>query len=240
MARALRDAGVTHERFTVNAQVSIVLGCLDQLWTYADTHIREDDSLDLGADEIDELVGLKGFCGLMPIDWLEVLNTQAVKLPDFHSHNGTEAKRRALSQKRMVRHRNASASPMRNDTQRMSVTRASPDQTRPDLDQTRGEEVRAAAPPPKAKPAKRCPADFELSALDRAKVMTECPGIDLDHELRKFRDHTFATARADWPATFRNWARKAQEQAKPAGQQATTKFDRAKARIGDTEDFRDF
>jgi hypothetical protein len=132
MARELRNAGVTHERFTSAMHVTLVLGCLDVLWCYADTHVREDDSLDLGPDEIDELVGLKGFCSLIPSDWLEVLDANRVKLPDFHAHNGTESKKKALNQKRQERKRNADALQEVTPTSRTSVTPALPD-----LDQTK-------------------------------------------------------------------------------------------------------
>lgn len=132
MARELRHASVTHERFTPAIHVTLVLGCLDVLWCYADTHVREDDTLDLGPDEIDELVGLQGFTRLMPPDWLEVLDTNRVKLPDFHAHNGTESKKKALSQKRQERHRNASALQGETQASRTSVTSALPD-----LDQTK-------------------------------------------------------------------------------------------------------
>ncbi len=139
MARQLRDAGVTHERFTANAYVTLVLGGLDQLWIYADTHVREDDTLDLGTDEIDELVGIKGFCGLLPPDWLEVIDANRVKLPDFHAHNGTESKRKALGQKRSERYRNAEALQANNGASRNGVTGASLDQTKTRPDQTRPE-----------------------------------------------------------------------------------------------------
>jgi hypothetical protein len=128
MARELRNAGVTHERFTTSMHVTLVLGCLEVLWCYADTHIRQDDTLDLGVDEIDELVGLRGFCKIMPPDWLEVIDANRVKLPDFHSHNGTEAKKKALNQKRQERHRNGVALHELTQTSRTSVTPALPDQ----------------------------------------------------------------------------------------------------------------
>jgi len=132
MARELRNAHVTHERFMSNALVTLVLGCLDVLWCYADTHVREDDTLDLGFDEIDELVGLQGFANLMPTDWLEIVDAQRVKLPDFHAHNGTESKKKALNQKRQERKRNADALQEVTQASRTSVTRALPD-----LDQTK-------------------------------------------------------------------------------------------------------
>lgn len=224
MARQLRDASVTHERFMPAIHVTLVLGSLDQLWCYADTHIRDDDTLDLGAHEIDELVGLRGFCDLLPGDWLEIIDADHVKLPGFHTHNGTESKRRALTQKRMARHRNAPASPMRNDMQRTSVTRASPDQTRPDQEETKtrvkrgnGGEVRAT----------RLPDDFSLTA-QRIEVAT-AEHCDPERTFAKFTDYwrskSGANARkVDWEATWRNWCRNDHDRA-PENRRHKTKFE---------------
>ena len=37
------------------------------------------------------------------------------------------------------------------------------------------------------------------------------PGVDVDTETEKFRDHTFAHSISDWPGAWRNWLRKASE-----------------------------
>lgn len=127
---------VTHMRITPRYAATLLLGGLAQLWMYADSHVREDDTLDLGADEINELIGIEGFAELMPVDWFEILEADRVKLPEFHTHNGTDAKKKALTAKRVARHR------IRNVTQERSggasssnapaLTGALPDQTRPD------------------------------------------------------------------------------------------------------------
>lgn len=85
--------------------VTLVCGALSRLWIYADSHAREDDTLDLGASELDEILGIPGFCSLMPKDWLVEVNESTVELPGFQQHNGVEAKKRALTQKRVERHR---------------------------------------------------------------------------------------------------------------------------------------
>lgn len=87
--------------------VTVVLGGLVTLWALADTHIGKDDILPLGVDEINQLVGLKGFCEVLPADWLQVVDAHSVKLPNYHDHNGTTAKERALTQRRVERHRKA-------------------------------------------------------------------------------------------------------------------------------------
>lgn len=127
MALCLRNAGVTHERFTYSALVTLVVGGLYQLWRYADTHVRDDDTLDLGVDQINEIIGIQGFCEILPEEWMEILDAESVKLPGFHTHNGTEAKKKALTQKRVSKHRH-SVTQERNKHKRPIVTTALPDQ----------------------------------------------------------------------------------------------------------------
>jgi hypothetical protein len=71
----------------------------------ADTHIGNDDVIPLGPDEINEVIGIQGFCQLLPRDWLEIIDADHVKLPGFHRHNGTIAKENAQNAKRVQRHR---------------------------------------------------------------------------------------------------------------------------------------
>lgn len=144
----LSVTSVTQMRFVERNAVTQVLGGLAQLWMFADSHIREDDTLDLSVDEIDQLVGIEGFAKLMPSDWLEVLDENSVRLPSFQAHNGTDAKKKALTAKRVQRHRIRTAVTNVTQEKRNSVTGALPDQTRPD--QTRPDQkktVTAAAPP---------------------------------------------------------------------------------------------
>ena len=107
--------------------VTLVCGGLVRIWSLADTHLGEDDILPLGFEELDEVVGIPGFCLLLPEDWIVEVDEGSVKLPDFHAHNGTEAKKKAVTQKRVerFRERNNKALPVRNAP-------ALPDQTRPD------------------------------------------------------------------------------------------------------------
>jgi hypothetical protein len=113
--------------------VTLVCGALVRLWCLADSHVGDDDVLDLSASDVDEFLGIPGFCELMPADWL-IADGDRVKLPGFQAHNGSAAKKRAVTQKRVAAHRSRNAA---------SVTRL--DQTRPD--QTRPENSTAAAPP---------------------------------------------------------------------------------------------
>lgn len=111
--------------------VTLVCGALARLWIFADSHIRNDNTLDMGVREIDEWLGLPNFCSVMPKDWLKEIDDHTVELPGFQEHNGLEARKRALTQKRVEHHR---ASAKRNDVTDSNAS-ALPDQTR--LDQTR-------------------------------------------------------------------------------------------------------
>ncbi len=129
---SLVENGVTQDSDSCNAcalpGVTLVVGALSRLWTYADTHIRHDDVLELGPDEINLLVGVPGFVEMCPTDWLEPIDEESVKLPNYQEHNGVEAKRKALTQKRVetLRKRNRNAVALQECN-----ALALPDQTRP-------------------------------------------------------------------------------------------------------------
>lgn len=65
--------------------------------------------------------------------------------------------------------------------------------------------------------AKRAPEDWAPSAKTLTTLEAEgySPG-QIERELTMIRDHTFATARSDWDASFRNWVRKKPPTNKPA------------------------
>jgi uncharacterized protein YdaU (DUF1376 family) len=71
----------------------------------------------------------------------------------------------------------------------------------------------AARVPPTAspRPAKKCPEAFEVTPDMRQWAVDSCPGVNVERETAKFRDHTFAAARTDWPGTWRNWLRNASD-----------------------------
>ncbi len=128
--------------------VTLVVGALTRLWIYGDSHARADDTLDLGPAEIDEWLGIPGFCALMPPDWLRVIDENTVELPGFHDHNGVEARKKALGAKRVQAHRE------RKKRESVSTRNADalPDQTRPD--QTKIPPHPPTLPPaPPARPA---------------------------------------------------------------------------------------
>lgn len=127
-----RNGGALPSLETRNGRVTQVVGALARLWIFADSHARDDNTLGMGADEIDQWLGLPGFCRAMPEDWMQIIDESSVELPNYQEKNGVEAKSRAVTQKRVERHRKKH--------ERTTVTSrngaALPDQTRPDQTKT--------------------------------------------------------------------------------------------------------
>jgi hypothetical protein len=150
VVRKLRESSNALRGVTSPVTAStIVLGALARLWMHADTHIENDDVLEATVDEIDELVGVDGFAAALPADWLQVVDSEHIKLTDFLAHNGGSARERKQGAKRQAAYRsrkqsrNVTSSNALRDEPRPDQTR--PEETRPDTDQTRAREVAQTA-----------------------------------------------------------------------------------------------
>jgi hypothetical protein len=89
-----------------------------RLWCYADTYIRDDDTIPMGSWEVDHYVGLTGFCDLTPPQWLEVIDDNTVRLPQYCEKNNvvSRRKRRKENADRMKRNRDAARALHMDDT----------------------------------------------------------------------------------------------------------------------------
>ena len=146
VVRRLRDGSNALRSVTDALAVTVVLGALQRLWIYADSHIRDDNTLDITLDEINEIVGVDGFAQALPADWLQVIEADQVKLTDFLEHNGSSEKHRRDNARRQsaYRQRHKSRNVTRYVTDGDSRNAPRPDQTRPE--ETRPEEdIRARA-----------------------------------------------------------------------------------------------
>jgi hypothetical protein len=132
MVKAYRNAlrGVTDR--DVTRDETLLLGALIRLWMYADSHIRDDNTLVITCDEIDEIVGVAGFANSLPTEWLVVLDSERVELPDFLEHNGTSARQRKNNAARQAsfRSRKKEIGVTRDVTHGNARNDARPDQTR--------------------------------------------------------------------------------------------------------------
>jgi hypothetical protein len=235
--------------------VTLVLGALARLWIYADSHVRADDTLELGAADLDERLGIPGFCALMPEDWLRVIDDETVELPGFQEHNSVAAKRAAQTTKRVARHRvnvkrnsvtggNAAALPTKTETRPRQDQDHTEETARASRTLTDCETTAERRRDAEAGRGARLPADFDLTA-ERRRV-AEAEHVDPERTFAKFTNHwrsaSGANARKrDWDATWRNWCLTEADRARngtPGGNgthKPVTKFEQMQARLGSNE-----
>jgi hypothetical protein len=188
---------VTDEQYKCNAAVTLALGAIVRLWLIADEHATNDNVLAFGIEAINKLVGVTNFCQLVDSQWLEIIDAQHVKLPKFHEHNGTQAKKSALAQKRMKRYRERE----RNTT----VANAS-------LDQDQDQDLRKKNVEKKKSLATRLPEGWTLTADNLAYAQKL--GLNGEQTHDAFCDYWRASnapaaAKRDWSAAWRTWCRRA-------------------------------
>ena len=149
IVRKLRNNSVTGA-LPERSVVTLAMGALLRFWSYSDTHLRADNTLDLGVADIDDLVAVDGFAESLPEDWLIVIDDQHVELPGYQEHSGVEAKKKALTQKRVETHRKRMRNADVTQESEHIVNSALPDQTRPDQ-----EECTSSQNPKTTKPRRR-------------------------------------------------------------------------------------
>ena len=177
--------------------VTVVLGALDQIWMHGDSFVRDDDTLEATAAELDKLVGLPGFCSLMPPDWLTQDLGGTIKLVDFGLKNSPAAKAAAMAADRAATYRARKRARDGVTVERDGgVTR----QTRhTDIPE---EDARARAAPV------RLPSSFDLTPQRRQFALDQ--QIDPVRTFKKFCMHgqhaegPTATKR-DWDDAWRRW-----------------------------------
>lgn len=214
MVREWCNDGALHE----STAVTQLLGALTQLWLYADEHIRDDDTMRGTVDDINGFVGLQNFCQLLPPDWFVVVDADNVQLPDWLAHNGSLAKKRAMTQLRVAKHRtkaNGNAPSLHIATH--GNAHALPDQTRPDQtiqDQTKQKKEGMQGESSAAR-STRIPPMFGMTPERRAYA--EAQGLNALAVMEAFVDYWTAASGAkarknDWDATWRTWCRNQFEQ----------------------------
>ncbi len=86
-----------------------IIGCLWKVWSWADSHSIDGNAIRVTGVTLDRFTGLNGFAeALRNVGWLEGRDN-ALTFPRFAEHNGQTAKKRAETNKRVKKHRNAKA-----------------------------------------------------------------------------------------------------------------------------------
>jgi hypothetical protein len=87
-----------------------IVGGLHAVWCLFDEHSEDGHLCGYTPRALDEEIGLPGFSDLLiAVGWLQTDGNDEVSLPDFSTHNGASAKRRAQESERKRLERIASA-----------------------------------------------------------------------------------------------------------------------------------
>lgn len=112
-AVVITSGAITLEKsVTRNAVCNALLGSLVTLWCYADTHIRNDNTLPIGIDVLADVIGLPvEWLKKFPPEWLVVTPGGVVELPGYCDKNGliSKEKRREQTRERVRRYRDKNA-----------------------------------------------------------------------------------------------------------------------------------
>jgi len=198
----------------------VTVGKLFRLWRWFDKHTIDGNAAGVTLALLDAQVGVTGFCEKMiAVGWLES-DASGVRLPKFDRHNGTTAKARSQTAKRVAAHKaNAKGNGTGNAP---TVTGALPrEEKRREEDQEQS--ARGALPPAGRRRSKITITQW-LADLDQVQedavpdgdpifAYAENAGIPDDFlalAWAVFRDAATASKKCqkDWRQTFRNYVQK--------------------------------
>lgn len=176
------------------------VGGLMSVWCLFDAHSADGILEGYTPETLDAHLRWPGFAdAMLAVQWLEVRG-ESLALPEFETHNGASAKRRAQDADRKRTVRNSSASEA--DKKR---TR---EEKRREEKKEQKQETGASAS------GSRLPADWKLPPEWAEWARAERSDVDAQAEAAKFADFWHGKAgkdgrKADWFATWRNWIRRA-------------------------------
>lgn len=104
-----KDTPNKPEVFAIAAALGITrddaVGKLIRLWAWFDSHTVKGNAPRVTALQLDEVVGVTGFIAAMAVEGWAQIDGTGITLPNFDRHNGETAKQRALTAKRVQKHK---------------------------------------------------------------------------------------------------------------------------------------
>src|SRR5690606_23845323 len=83
----------------------LTVGKLLRVWRWFDQHTQEGNAANVTPALLDRVIGVTGFCqAMVNVGWLSI-NDDGVSLPNFDRHNGSTAKKRVMTAKRVAKHK---------------------------------------------------------------------------------------------------------------------------------------
>jgi len=93
---------------TLNIDPDAVFGKLVRIWIWFDEHTEKGNAPSVTKKLLDRNVGVKSFCDcVINVGWM-CEKSNKISLPNFDRHNGKTAKNRALTAKRVSKHKKKS------------------------------------------------------------------------------------------------------------------------------------
>jgi hypothetical protein len=193
-----------------NADRLRVVGGLHAVWCLFDEHSADGHLCGYTPSAVDSLIGWPGFTDLLvAVGWVEWDGNDGLTLPEFDTHNGASAKRRAQENDRKKAERAAALDASKEHPQPDLIPSASHADKKRTREEKRREEKKTEPNGSVERASRKCPESFVVTDDMRQWAAIECPGVNVDRETEKLRDHTFKTARSNWPGVWRNWLREA-------------------------------
>ncbi|RPI00246.1 MAG: hypothetical protein EHM64_17325, partial [Ignavibacteriae bacterium] len=94
---------------TLGIDPDAITGKLLRIWVWADQQTFDGNAGSVTKTLLDRITGVSGFAeAMLKVGWLEKTDA-GFRLPNFDRHNGNTAKSRALSGKRVAKHRSKPA-----------------------------------------------------------------------------------------------------------------------------------
>lgn len=201
----------------LNADRLRVVGGLHAVWCLFDEHSEDGQLSGYTPSAVDEEIGWPGFTqALIGVGWVDWDGNDGLSLPEFDTHNGASAKRRAQEADRKRAERGA-AKEQAQGVEKSSASDADKKRTREEKRREESSSLRSE----ERQRASRLPADWTLPDEWAVFCRTERPDLDPSKTAERFADYWRAKPGAqgrklDWLATWRNWVRN--ERAPPPGQ----------------------
>lgn len=110
----------------LNIDPDAVVGKLLRIWTWFDQHTEKGNAPSVTKMLLDRSVGVAGFCdAVIAAGWM-MESSDSVELPNFERHNGKSAKKRAVTAKRVAKHKDKTNASSNADGNANSVSEALP------------------------------------------------------------------------------------------------------------------
>jgi hypothetical protein len=191
------------------------VGKLFRVWRWFDQQTTNGNARGVTSALLDRIVGVTGFAHAMQAEGWLIVSEGGLELPNFEKHNGATAKARAQTAKRVAKTRSNGEGNAESNGASVTSALAKEEKRREEDSEAKASSSEGS---PKARASRKCPEAFVLTPELIAWAASEAPGVPLETETAKLRDHTFKNAISDWPGAWRNWMRRAQENArKPQG-----------------------